>query len=337
MQEYLKALTAILISFLGEPKNEISKDTQLQFSCPRCIEEKGIGEKNKYNLEVNLRLGLFHCWSCGQSHEDMQGSIKKLIRMYGTKDDYRHYKEIIYEMKSSSLYKLHFDENDFNIEYGSATVKEVELPPNFKKLTTTQYTKKALKYLLDRGIGWDIINDFHIGFTKYDENNKQVSSRIVIPSFNKYGELNYWTGRDFTSLDKRQKYFNPKVERKNLIFNEEKINWDCDITLVEGPFDSIVVPNSVPLLGKVLTTDFKLYQELVTKANANINIFLDGDAYEDVKKIYKLLNHNKLYNRIRYIPLTEELDPSLIYQYWGKKGIIHFLRGAKKIKEVELL
>ena len=92
-----------------------------------------------------------------------------------------------------------------------------------------------------------------IGYTTYDTTQKQVSSRIIIPSFNEYGELNYWTGR-FTKLKHRQKYYNPIIERKDIIFNEEHIQWDADITLVEGPFDHIVVPNSIPLLGKALKT-----------------------------------------------------------------------------------
>ena len=195
---------------------------------------------------------------------------------------------------------------------------------------------KALDYLLKRGITWDIINKYKIGYTKYDENFKQLSSRIIIPSFNKFGELNYWTGRDFTNLPKRQKYYNPIIERKNLIFNEEYVEWDADITLVEGPFDHIVVPNSIPLLGKVLKTDFKLYQYIITKANANVNIWLDSDAFEDIKKIYQLLNHDRLYGKIKFIPTPEGEDPSSVFQKFGKKGVIECLKNAKQIEEIYL-
>ena len=88
------------------------------------------------------------------------------------------------------------------------------------------------------------------------------------------------TGKDikFYELDLCDK------DKLKVVFDENKIEWDMDIVLVEGPFDHIVVPNSIPLLGKVLKTDFKLYQEIFTKANANIIVWLDGDAVEDVKK-----------------------------------------------------
>ena len=166
----------------------------------------------------------------------------------------------------------------------------------------------------NRGIGWDIIEKYKIGYTEKEEdiNMKKYSYRVIIPSFNAFGDLNYWVGRDYLpksdKFPSRTKYANPKSEKKEIIFNEEKIQWDADITLVEGPFDHIVVPNSIPLLGKVLNKEFKLYWEIVKniKNNVNINIMLDNDAYDSVKKIYKELNHGDLYGKIRYIPINEK-------------------------------
>jgi hypothetical protein len=120
------------------------------------------------------------------------------------------------------------------------------------------------------------------------------------------------------------------------VFNEEKIQWDADITLVEGSFDHIVVPNSIPLLGKALNKDYKLYWDIISKCNANCNIFLDSDAYQSVKEIYKLLNHGNLYGRIRYIPVEEGEDPSSLYEKGGYKKIAEHLANAQQIKEIFL-
>ena len=79
-----------------------------------------------------------------------------------------------------------------------------------------------------------------------------------------------------------------------------------------------------------------MYWDIIKNANANINIFLDGDAYEAVKAIYKELNHGDLYNRIRYIPVEQELDPSKIYELYGYRGIVEYLKSAKKIEEILL-
>ena len=336
----INKMKELLDSFLGSSKNDLSDNFQLQYPCPRCIENKGSKETSKYNLEVNLRKGVFQCWSCAAHDDEMHGSIVKLIRLYGNEDIANKYKLILNDLRESRLFRLSFDENDFEIDFSTNEENEVKLPRNYKKLVEKKYytsqERKALSYLAHRGIGWDIITKYKIGYTEYDATLKLESSRVLLPSYDKYGELNYWTARDITSLEHRQKYCNPNAERKELIFNEEMIDWDADIVLVEGPFDHIVVPNSIPLLGKVLKRDFKIYQDIITKANARIFIWLDGDAYEDVKKTYKLLNHNNLYGKIRYIPTRSDLDPSEIYAKYGRKGIIQHLKGAKEIDEIEL-
>lgn len=330
-------LKSLLVQCLGESKKELDESYQLQFACPRCIENKGDGEKRKFNLEVNLKKGVFNCWSCGQFDEEMHGSILKLFKLYGNESIIKEYKDTVKSLQQSKLYQISFENGDFNIDFTIVENNDVNLPNNFTAFNKDKKNNyKALDYLLKRGITWDIINKYKIGYTKYDENFKQLSSRIIIPSFNKFGELNYWTGRDFTNLPKRQKYYNPIIERKNLIFNEEHVEWDADITLVEGPFDHIVVPNSIPLLGKVLKTDFKLYQYIITKANANVNIWLDSDAFEDIKKIYQLLNHDRLYGKIKFIPTPEGEDPSSVFQKFSKKGVIECLKNAKQIEEIYL-
>lgn len=330
----LYKIKSLLDSFLGDSKNDLSDNLQLQYPCPKCHSDYGHTEDRKFNLEINLGIGKFNCWKCSSNHDEMHGSIPKLIRLYGNDSIMKEYREAIDDLRNSDLYKLGVEKGEYAIAQTSVEKDDVKLPPNYRKFNESKYNPpKALEYLSKRNIGWDIINEFSMGYTTYDDGNKQASSRIIIPSFNQYSELNYWTGRDFTSLDKRQKYFNPQVERKNIIFNEEKIQWDADITLVEGPFDHIVVPNSIPLLGKVLKPDFKLYQAIVSKANGNINIFLDNDAELDMKKLYSLLNHDRLYGKIRYIPCGKDLDPSKIYELGGHKAILDHLRNAYKIEE----
>jgi hypothetical protein len=218
----------------------------------------------------------------------MHGSIIKLIKLYGNEQLLKDYKEAVHSFRESSMYKLNFSEDDFNIDTKSIEIDDLRLPKAYKPLIKGKYVPKPVSaYLNSRGIGWNIIEKFNMGYTEFVKDDFMPSYRVYIPSYDKYGDLNYWTGRDYLDRKGVVKYYNPKLERKNTIFNEEKIQWDADITLVEGPFDHIVVPNSVPLLGKVLNKDFKLYWEIIKNANANINIFLDGDAFDSVKSIYK--------------------------------------------------
>lgn len=337
MSRELSKIVNILETFLGECKNGLSQSTQIQFNCPRCAEDKGVESDGKFNLEMNLMKQKFNCWACGPVYDEMHGSIIKLIKLYGNEKILNEYKKEIYSLRDSKLYELTYNSNDFNIDSMNFKDLVLELPETYHKFKRNkQNPKNALKYLFDRGITWDIIEEFNLGYTLFDEKNKNASTRIIIPSYDEFGELNYWTGRDYSNLKWKQKYFNPDVERKDVVFNEEKIQWDCDVTLVEGPFDHLVVPNSLPLLGKALKQDFKLYSKIMNNCNANVNIFLDGDAFDTVIKIYKILNHGRLYNKIRFIPIQTDLDPSKLFEIGGNKLVVTYLRNAQKIHEMYL-
>ena len=343
MKQELEKLYNILTVFLGEAKNGFDENSfQYQFPCPKCVERDGWMEARKFNLEVNLQKQLFRCWKCDSIDEHMSGTIVKLIRMYGNEKLLQEYKDIIRTIRDSELYKLNFSSNDFNIDTSIIEKEDLKFPPSFRPFKEGKYYNKgAMRYLNERGIGWDIINRYGIGFTEKENEDKwrKSSYRIIIPSYNEYDELNYWVGRDYLPKKEgftRVKYDNPDAKKKEIIFNENKVQWDADITLVEGPFDHIVVPNSIPLLGKSLNKEYKLYWDLITKANANVNIFLDGDAFSTVKEIYKFLNHGNLYGKVRYIPVEGDEDPSSLYQKGGYKEIARHLSNAQQIDEVYL-
>ena len=338
MVRELEKLYNILAEILGESKSGFDESTfQYQFPCPHCVEKYGSGEVRKTNLEVNLQKQVYKCWKCDAEGDNMHGSIVKLIKKYGTPELLEQYKNAIRSIRESELYKLNFNDNEFNIDTSIIEKEELKFPESFKYFNRKEYNpKKALKYLNERGIDWDFIEKYHIGYTSFQEDDKKSSYRIIIPSFDEYGELNYWVGRNYLPFD-RVKYDNPKVEKREIIFNEELVQWDADVTLVEGPFDHLVVPNSIPLLGKALNQGYKLYWDLISKCNANVNIFLDADAKSTALELYKLLNHGRLYNKIRYIPVEYDEDPSSLYQSGGYKEIARHLRNAQQIKEVYLI
>ena len=340
----IKKLKEILDVILGDSKQELDDSMQLEYPCPHCIEKYGWQEARKYNLSLSLSKQRFQCWKCSSEGDDMMhGSVKKLIKQFGNDKLLEEYISVIHSIRNSELYKLHFSDGDFNVDTSIIEKEELKLPSSyklFKKGGKNNYG--ALKYLQKRGIGWDIIEKYKIGYTEKEDENKKGSYRIIIPSYNALGELNYWVGRDYLpqsdKFPSRIKYDNPKVEKKNIIFNEEKLQWDADITLVEGPFDHIVVPNSVPLLGKALNKEYKLYWDLISDKfhGSVLNIFLDSDAYETAKQIYGFLNHGRLYGKLRFIPIEDGEDPSSLYQKGGYKEIAAHLANAQQIDEVYL-
>ena len=319
----------ILENFLGKPRSLYENKGQVQFDCPTCSEEKGKYDGDgKGNLAINYEKGVYKCWACWERN-NMYGSLYFLIKKYGNKQNLKDYLLIAPKGYNSNK----------NSEKKEIII-DVQLPESFREFSkSTPYNTNhtvAAKYVKNRGLNNDIITKFNIGYTC---DGKYVD-RIVIPSYDSEGKLNYFITRSFHKWAK-QKYLNPEadVEAKNkeeIIFNEGRVNWDSTIYLVEGVFDHIVTPNSIPLLGKFISD--KLFHTLQMKAFGNVVIVLDGGPEErkDSKILYKKLNTLNLYNRVRVVYLKDDMDLSLIYQKWGPSGIIKNLKKAIKIKESRL-
>lgn len=323
----------ILKLFLDESKQGGYQNgvEQYQFCCPFCAEENGGKPDGKYNLEVNFLLGKCHCWKC-----DMKGNIIRMIKKYGGIALGSEYLEDVKMVLSSQMYYLQRYEELVKL----VNNEEIKLPKTYTPIGNLNelHNGKLKTFLENRHISQEIIDKFHIGYTKWEDEEKNIRSRIIIPSYDSNGNLTYWTGRDFTGYDGRQKYLNVKADRKKIIFNEGFIEWDGDIVLVEGIIDSLVYPNCIPLMGKQLYSDSRLYDMLVKRSNANIIICLDSDTdISETKRIYRLLNKGRLKGRIRYIRMDKYKDFGEIFERDGKQGLMNTLANQKQFTEFELL
>lgn len=326
-------LIDILSLFLGAPKSKDGGDSlQFQFNCPCCAEEKGLSHGDgKYNLEISLVIGKYHCWSCSQTH-GTHGNIPKLIKDYGNPDILNKYKKAVSELKESKLYELYLSDSI------SISDTSLSLPESYSKIDLNNCNDLVSDYLLKRGINQDIINRFSIGYTNSTDSDFRCRNRIIIPSYDIFNDLNFWVGRDYIGKNNSLKYMNSEVNKSDIIFNERLINWDNDIYIVEGPFDAIcMVPNTICLLGKSLKVDSLLFRTIIKKCNGRIIIVLDGDAVNDIKSIYVKLNNTKMRGRVFHIEIPNDLDPALIFQKWGKNGIIKLLKKETQYKEINLM
>jgi DNA primase len=313
-------LLGILEDFLGETRKHNEYSGQVSFDCPACSAEKGIVDGDgKGNLEINYNRNVYKCWSCAETN-NMSGSVIKLLKKYGGKNSLRDYL-LVRPDADNIIEKEHKD-------------IIVTLPEGYKKIsevTIKDYNYNlALKYLRERGITDKIIREFNIGYT----NKGEFFNRIIIPSYDSDNKLNYFIARWFSPKYTKLKYINPTTEKQEIIFNENKINFDSTIYLCEGVFDHIVIPNSIPLLGKFISE--KLLELLYEKANCNIIIVLDSDAVKDAINLYKTLNFGNLTDRIKICVPSINEDPSSIYQKLAYKGIISLLRTSRKPTNDEL-
>lgn len=337
MLSEIKRIQELLISFLGEPKHEAGEDGQLQFNCPRCADLKGHNEYGKFNLECNIVKQVYQCWSCCNTDSEMKGPLIKLIAKYGGKELVKEYKQIINEIIESKYYDIELFKN---VNNGFIDEESIVLPKTFTKINLSTLKNKRLKdYLEKRKITQDIIDNYNLGYTTYNEEKPSMRSRLIIPSYNDIGELNYWVGRDFTGFDKRMKYWNSNTNKQKILYQESHINWYGDIILVEGAIDALYYNgNVIGLLGKSLSKDSETYRKIYEKARGKIIICLDGDTdIVETKKLYNLLNAGRLRGKIWYIRMNKYKDFGELYENEGKEGIINVVKNKKQFSEIELL
>lgn len=286
-------LLSLVEDVLGEPRKHNDSQGQISFDCPTCSYDiKGLDEGDgKGNLEVNYHRNVFKCWACSETHET-HGSIYKLVNKWGT----------AYQKKQLALIMP-----DTFLEKNEIQYEKIELPKEYVKfsdasmgLKLTHHYKYAYNYLKKRGITDEMMDRHHMGFC-YDG---PYGGRIVVPSYDKDMKLNFFVSRLYGNGF--LKYKNPRASKETLIFNEYLIDWNKDIYICEGVFDSFFLPNSIPLLGKFIN-DY-LWSRLYDEAKGNVIICLDGDAWADAEKLYYKLNGGRLHGRVKVVRLPEDKD-----------------------------
>jgi len=223
-------------------------------------------------MSVNIDADKFKCWVCGYSGR----SIRRLIRRYGNYRSLCDWDVLDNRVDISSFQDL------FAEQLPEEKVR-VTLPKEYRTLVSEVYPLASMpvrKYLKERGITKKDIIQWKIGYCVSGD----YGGRVIIPSFDDTGSLNYFIARSYNGNWK--KYMNPPASR-NIIFNDLMIDWTEDITLVEGAFDAIKAgQNAIPLLGSQLKEDSALFQKIV-KYNPRVYLALDPDAERKSARLIK--------------------------------------------------
>ena len=262
MEEKLRIIKDILGGY-RQSSNEFL------FQCPFC-------GHHKKKMSVNFAINAYKCWVC-----DTRGkNIYRLVRKFGTYQQKQKWLELEGRLDLSEFDKMFMEMNDEEIE------QVTDLPPEFVSLCNKHLpksSKKALDYLFNRGVTKQDILMWKIGYCP----EGRYGGRIIVPSFNNSGNLNYFIARSY--VGHRMKYLNPPIS-KNVVFNELFVDWDESIILVEGLFDAIVAgQNAIPILGSTLREESKLFQGIVLN-DSPVYLALDEDAKKKQDYIVKLFH-----------------------------------------------
>ena len=252
------------------------------YHCPKC-------DHHKKKFSVNFSKNVFKCWVCGYA-----GLLRFLVKNYGKSDHIRQWLEIETDEETKKFFNIG---NSLEKE---EVKQEIWLPKGFETLTT--FDRKfmpALQYLANRGVGKRDVLFYQLGCCTYGP----MKDRIIIPSFDSEGDVNFWVARSWGDGGYESSHNN----KNKIVFNELHICWDQDIVLVEGFFDALKMGhNAIPLLGSSLS-EFSLLFQRIVENNSRVFLALDPEAETNEKKIAKLLLSFGI--EVWKMPIPKETDP----------------------------
>ena len=138
---------------------------------------------HKQKLQVNIKTQKWHCWVSNTGGRTLFQLFKKISASH------QHFDELRELVGDTPRYKKKTDSKVNDV---------VQLPTEFKPLWNggdSIVKRHALSYLYKRDIDDSDILKYNIGYC--DEG--LYSNRIIIPSYDSEGTLNFFVGRDFYS------------------------------------------------------------------------------------------------------------------------------------------
>ena len=231
-------------------------------NCPACCKDN----PSKKKLIIRIKDGTHHCWVCDLKGKTLKYTLKKFHPQ-----KFREYQRLYGEFAT-------------NVVEEETIIERPQVPPGFALLAQNYNSRDpdlrdTISYVKKRGLTLKDFWRFKLGSCR----SGRFKRRLIIPSFESSGELNYYVAR---SIDgKYPKYINAKYPKRDLIFNEININWKKPITLVEGPFDLFKAgENATCILGSSLNEKYVLFQKIIQNRSP-VFLALDPDAMLKTMKI----------------------------------------------------
>jgi DNA primase len=296
------SVITLLESVMG--KGKINSNDNVAFHCPFC-------HHNKKKMEVNIVTQYWHCWVCNAAGRKLAVLFRKLN---------------VQREKIAKLINL-LDDVEYKPTKTTTDTPVLQLPEGYRPLWVLQEMspefRNAVHYLKNRNIGIHDILKYRIGYCR----KGPYKGKIIIPSYDANGSLNYFVARAYYAEDKF-KHKNPPAS-KDIVGFELHINWNMPIVLVEGAFDAIAIKrNAIPLFGKTISNTLK--KRIVEKGVKDIYICLDLDARKQALETAEYFMSNGL--NVYFVDITGK-DPSEL----GFENITNMLNKTHQMNETELM
>lgn len=221
---------------------------------------------------MNTETDAYNCWTCDARKPTRGKTLTGLLAGRVSPEELSEYLVSLDDLGSRRSVVMDVD------------TRRPELPEGFRSLVRHPAGSQQWRYMLDRGVSIEDALFHRIGAC----DSGPFSGRIVFPSFDEVGELNFFTTRKVSRFSPGPTYVTCDTS-KDIIFNDCLIDWRLPLVVVEGPFDMLAVGrNAVPLQGKMLRPSMQLFQKIVRKS-PRVYVCLDSDAVGDQLAICHLL------------------------------------------------
>ena len=219
------------------------------FRCPYCGDSQKHKNKARGYIYQNKTDYNFKCHNCGMTRSFT----------YFLKDrDQPLYDEYIMERYKEGLTGKGTVTPEPKFTFPQPKFRKKDICDELTKISELNTTHRAKKYLINRGINEDTLSKLYYcpNFKEWTnkhkktfENTKHDDQRIIIPLRYSDGQLFGYQGRSLDPTSKMRYITVMLDEDAPKLYGLEKINTQKPIYILEGPFDSLFVENSIAMCG----------------------------------------------------------------------------------------
>ena len=219
------------------------------FRCPYCGDSQKYKNKARGYFFTSKNDLVYKCHNCGIGRSFGAFLKEKFPLVYDQYVMEKYKAGLTGKHRSVPKPEFHFDKPTFK--------KRV----NLQRLSDLNNSHLALAYVMGRGLPLDKLDQLYYcpNFKQWTNTHKQTfkstkhdEERIIIPLNDKDGNLMGFQGRAFHNPT-QMRYITVMLEKDApKVYGLDKINESKPIFIVEGPFDSLFLDNSVAMAGSDL-------------------------------------------------------------------------------------
>jgi len=232
---------------------KVKAQNYYSFSCPICGDSKKDPRKARGFFLLHKHNLIYKCHNCGISC-GIGPFLKRVDANLYSEYRLENYRETVAPVEQTTT--LFTEVVEQKVEVSDSILDSLI------RIDSLQLTHPVIQYIIGRKIPrsmWDKLY-FTKNFKEYTNSVKFTFTstendhpRLVIPFFDEQGNVFAFQGRAFGN--EQPKYYTIKLdEDKEKIYGLDRINTKNRIYVVEGPIDSLFLPNAIAVTGSSFDT-----------------------------------------------------------------------------------